>query len=539
MNHDAKDTEVSIEELPAIVKLVFERARRSLLPGSQKPLGLFVRYLRRKPGRGLAVIYAVDELGKANKVAAHDPHRAISLTLDEQALEGAHICFSEAMAQQAALEVQPSGVLRAKEIGLSVQAFPADGGLLALAACCDPSPGSVVFEALQSAAHAHLGDAAWQLVSARAEPVRYKPANRCVIRYHLLLQCHLASGESTNDGHTRELALFGKVYAEPEQARSVQIMQQHLYDEQAKKSESSQTGHIVEIPFLPRPLGIVEALGLTLNEAVQPGTAQERLVTGTHALRPTITRGKGGEITGVIIPREELQLTAKALARLHTSSVQPGEPAPRTGTKEAKRARERAALISARNPELAADVQQLAQELATRLEALQPNAYRPAHGGFKASQLLFHSDQVFVVDFDGFCLADAALDVGYFLAYLRPSGLWYQRPGMRQWFEEASEVFVKSYRQAMNERGVSQAAIEGILQRSQLYEAALLLKIATRRVNRLNSPRSKELSTMLQEIVACLSSEAQHLSVLPTPLPQATTRVAPTTFGQDERGRRG
>ncbi len=108
MNHDARDIEVSIEELPAIVKLVFERTHRSLLPGSQKPLGLFVRYLRRKPGRGLAVIYTVDELGKANKVAAHDPHRAISLTLDEQALEGAHICFSEAMAQQAALEVQPS-----------------------------------------------------------------------------------------------------------------------------------------------------------------------------------------------------------------------------------------------------------------------------------------------------------------------------------------------------------------------------------------------------------------------------------------------
>src|SRR2546421_992432 len=144
MSSHNPDVRLSILQLPSVVTLLFEKARRSLLPGSQKPLGLFVRYLRRKPGRGLAVIYAVDELGKANKVAAHDPHRAISLTLDEQALEGAHICFSEAMAQQAALEVQPSGVLRAKEIGLSVQAFPADGGLLALAACCDPSPGSVV-----------------------------------------------------------------------------------------------------------------------------------------------------------------------------------------------------------------------------------------------------------------------------------------------------------------------------------------------------------------------------------------------------------
>ncbi len=501
MNQNDRDINVSIEELPAIVKLVFERANRSLLPGAQKPLGLFVRYLRRKPGRGLAVIYAVGELGKIDNLAAHDPNRAVSLTLDEYALDGARIRFSHAQVQQAELEVQPSGVLQANEIGLSVQAFPADGGLPTLAACCDPSPDGMVFEALQSAACKQLDDADWQLISVLAEPVRYKPANRCVIRYHLVLQHNTTSAEDTHDGHTKKLTLFGKVYAEPEQARGVQIMQQQLYDEQANAS-----GRDANLPFLPRPLSIVEALGLTLNEAVQPIHVEERLVTGTRAMRPMMIQGKGGEITDVVVPREELQLTANALARLHTSSVLPGEREPRTGAKEAKRARERATLISAHNPMLASEVQQLARELATRLESLQPDVYRPAHGGFKASQLLFHSHQVFVVDFDGFCLADAALDVGYFLAYLRPSGFWYRRPGMRQWFEEAAQLFVSSYRQAIQMQGVSQAAVEGILERSRLYEAALLFKIATRRVNRLNSPRSKELSAMLQEIAACLSN---------------------------------
>jgi hypothetical protein len=302
------------------------------------------------------------------------------------------------------------------------------------------------------------------------------------------------------------LTLFGKVYADPEQAHSVQMMQQRLYDEQVKAAGDMDMANtrVASTPFLPRPLAIVETLGLTLNEAVQPGSVEERLMTGTKALRPALKRGRGGEISGVIIPLEELQLTAKALARLHTSSVRPDELTPRTGAKEAKRARERAALISSHNPAMALDVQILAYELATRLAALQPDVYRPAHGGFKASQLLFHGHQVFVVDFDGFCLADAALDVGYFLAYLRPSGIWYDRPGTRWWFEEAADVFIDSYRKAMAARGVSEAAIEGILQRSQLYEAALLLKIATRRVNRLNSPRSKELSSMLREIAVCL-----------------------------------
>src|SRR5437763_802361 len=142
---------LSILELPSIVTLLFERAHRPLLPGAQGPLGLFVRYLRRKPARGLAVIYSVDEVkrvgGRGN---ANDPNRSVSLTLDEKALDGPHIRFSAADAQQAPVEVQPSGVLRAEDLGLSVQAFPADSSLPALAASCDTAQGSPLFNALQS-----------------------------------------------------------------------------------------------------------------------------------------------------------------------------------------------------------------------------------------------------------------------------------------------------------------------------------------------------------------------------------------------------
>ncbi|MDQ6662181.1 MAG: hypothetical protein M3Z24_14600, partial [Chloroflexota bacterium] len=102
---------------------------------------------------------------------------------------------------------------------------------------------------------------------------------------------------------------------------------------------------------------------------------------------------------------------------------------------------------------------------------------------------------------------DPALDVGYFLAYLRPSGLWYSRSGMREWFEQSANVFTNAYRQAMLEYGVSPSSVAGILERSRLYEAALLFKIATRRVNRLNSPRPKELAAMLHEVAACLAHE--------------------------------
>ena len=502
MSQDHSEASFSILKLPAIVTGLFERANRPLLPGLRGTSELFVRYLRRKSGRGLAVIYNVDEVKRGRRKYSNDLNRSVSLTLDEQALEGAHIRFSETQAHQASFTIQPSGVLRAEDLGLSVQPFPADDSLSALAASCDTTQQSLLLQDLQAAARLQLGDQAWQLVSATAVPVRYKPANRCVIRYSLTLE-HL---DKKTFGH-KNITIFGKVYADPQQAHKVQSLQQKLYQEQVATRGCEVVGHILDLPLLPQPLGMNKILGLTFNEAVQPANAEEQLRIGGHILRPRMEYGRGGQITNVIVPTEELRLTAIALARLHTSTVQPRESTPRTGAKEAKRARERALLIAAANPTQAEDVQRLAQQLAARLEIQQPDTYRSAHGGFKASQLLFHSHHVFVVDFDGFCLADSALDVGYFLAYLRPSGLWYARPGMRQWFEASAKVFSGTYRQAMLELGSTQATVDGILQRSRLYEAALLFKIATRRVNRLNSPRPQELSEMLREIATCISDE--------------------------------
>src|SRR6266487_6557835 len=230
MKQASSDTTLSILELPSVLTDLFARAHRPLLAGATGPLGLFVRYLRRKPGRGLAVIYAVDELRSSHKTRANDPNRAVSLTLDEQALDGAHIRFTAEQAQHTSLEILPSGVLRAQDLGLSVQAFPADGSLPALAASCDTTPHSSLFEALQSAARVKLGDDGWQLVYATAEPVRYKPANRCVIRYNLILE----RGKD-EEATLRNLTIFGKVYADPEQACRVQDLQQRLYNEQATR----------------------------------------------------------------------------------------------------------------------------------------------------------------------------------------------------------------------------------------------------------------------------------------------------------------
>ncbi|GAC1391044.1 MAG: hypothetical protein NVS4B11_23680 [Ktedonobacteraceae bacterium] len=503
MNRTSTNATMSIIDLPAVLAHLCEKAQGLLHLGVEGPCKFSVRYLRRKPMRNLVVVYAVDEMHSAQKTRSTYPKRSISLILDEHVLNGTSICFTLAQVQEALLELEPSGVLRVPAIGLSLQAFPVDRNLLALATCCDTTGQSPVFEALQSAAQVQLCDPGWRLIKVIAEPVRYKPASRCVIAYHLQLEHARHKAEAS----WRTLTLFGKVYADCEQACKVQSLQQHLYEEQER---------IGGMPLLPRSLGGVDALGLTLTEAVEASKESSHdadgrwgiLRTGTRALQPQL--GRGSAITRVMLPNEELRLAAQVLARLHNSKVHPHKDGLRTGANEAKRVKERASLLADRNPVQAEEIQRLVQQLASRLEMLQPEAYRLAHGSFKPSQLLFHSQYAFVVDFDGFCLADPALDVGCFLAYLHPSGLWYQRPAMRQWFEAAAEVFRSTYCQVMLEYGVAIAIIDTILDRSRLYEAAFLFKIANRRVNRLNSPRPQELAAMLNEIGSNLTYETRR-----------------------------
>src|SRR5258708_25481568 len=105
---------------------------------------------------------------------------------------------------------------------------------------------------------------------------------------------------------------------------------------------------------------MIDALGLTFNEAVQPASTEEQLVTGPRALPPRMEQGRGGQITELVIPVEQLQLSAIALASLHSSTVRPDVCAPRTGAKAANRAREQAALISGHNPDQPQEVQPLA-----------------------------------------------------------------------------------------------------------------------------------------------------------------------------------
>src|SRR5437879_5842705 len=334
-------TAVSIADLPAIVLRLLERAPGRSLLGIQGQPDLLVRYLRRKPGRGLVIVYQAGHGGSA-------PERSVTVTIGEPALVGTRIRLCARQLDQASLELQAPGVL-STDVGLTMQVFPADSGLPALAAACAPDPGGPLFRALERGARVQLCDTRCRLISAKAEPVRYNPASRCVIRYRLALE------RSTRKGTLqRDMTLFGKVYRDPVQAREVHAWMQQFNAEHAQSGE----------PIVPRPLGIAESLGLTLSEAIESpqGLAPETLRTGLRVFQP-----RGSEEVFDVIPDRELRLTAVALARLHTSAVWPAG-APRTGAVEARRVSERAAEIASRYPAQAETAQKIANQLTSRLE---------------------------------------------------------------------------------------------------------------------------------------------------------------------------
>ncbi|MBB3086233.1 phosphotransferase family protein [Geodermatophilus sabuli] len=404
-----------------------------------------LRYLRRKPGRGLVAVFGPGRSGDVYTV-----------TVDERSL----------------LEGSDGATLS----GSTVQAFPDDPELPHLDAVMTPSEHADLAAALESAARAaHHVLPDWQLLDVAAEPVRYKPGNRCVLRYRLRF-----GGPGTGDA-TRTCTLVAKLYQDLQEAQAADDLLTRLRDQAA-------------VPWTARPLGVVPGLPLALTEDL--GSRRDRVPahSGPDVVHP------GSDDAFEVVRR-----AARALAELHTSGVDTGGLSRRTGVEEAGKAGKRARLLEQYVPDLVPVARPVTDAVCAALAALPTDTLRPGHGSYKPSQLMVRDGSVFLVDFDQFCLADPALDVGYFLAYLRPAGLWYHRAGRRAWFEAAAGAFLSAYAERLAERGESAATCAGIARRAPVFEAALLLKIAVRRANRLHSPRPGEVAAVLDEASRCLA----------------------------------
>ena len=450
---------LTIGDLPWLVSALLHRTEHPVLDGGDS-LEIRPRYLRNKLERGLVMTFATASPGLPRRSSERHQERLGTLTL-AAGLVDRRLPFSRSEVLGADLCMDERGVLWADSLGVRVQFFPADPDMPALGRCVRPQEDPAVRAALERAGRLQLHDASIELVSASAEAVRYKPGNRCTLRYRLMLR--------DSSRRTRELTVFGKVYADLEDAELVYRTMDRLHRTTAVSGSRA---------VVPAPLARDAALGFVVFEAV-------KVNQGPSPLRPAA-------------PQDEcaahLRKAAETLARLHASASEPAA-AEASGSREAKRAGARAGLLAASCTEHAARLQSLAELVTRRLEAAPP-ALRPVHGAMKPSHVVYSNGAAVLIDCDSTRMDDPAMDVGGFLAYLRPGGIWFRRPGSETWFESAARCFRDAYRDSMSRLGIRREEIESCLERSRAYECSRLLKIAARRPQRLNCVLAAELGAM-------------------------------------------
>jgi glutathione synthase/RimK-type ligase-like ATP-grasp enzyme/aminoglycoside phosphotransferase (APT) family kinase protein len=447
------------------------------------PAGLRAVSVRRKPRRGLTVSYR-----RNDRRSTGAPRQLVTARLSESALRDPRIGERLASAAPAEFGGRWPGIVCCPRLGLSVQSFPYDVDLPVLPAALATSPlAGPLATALTAAVRAVLGDPCASVAEVRVSPVRYKPGSRCVLRY----QVRSAAAE--------DLVFFGKLYSDPADATVAYELARRLWAALDRPRSSQRPNAPSVPPVVPRPLALVEEMSLVLTE-VAGGAHDGGQVTGSTLLRPSRRSRSRADP-----PCAALAASAAALAWMHTSRVTAERYAP-SGSVYAARVGEWSRALADTVPELGDRLDRLARLLNDALARTEAGSPVLIHGAFKPSQLVFRApDQPVITDLDGAGLGDPALDVGYFLAYLRPPGLDDRDGGgIRAWYTAARHTFLGAYLAALASHGVEPDHLAAQQRRSAVFEAALLLKIASRRTRRVGSPRSAEARAAVAQIGLCL-----------------------------------
>ena len=297
-------------------------------------------YLRRKPGRGLVAVYGT----------AKAPRDMYTVTVEESAV-ASDLVEPGRMPHHLTLEEVPE-LVEIPPLGLTIQRFPHDERLPSLAAAVTPYEHPQLRDALEQAATELLGTSpgTLRLVSVDAVPLRYKPGDRCVLRYRLRLQ---RATSATGAAGLVQLGVIGKLYREPGQAHAAAELMARLVGAQGEQ------------PWTARPLAVVDALALVLSEDLGSDRDDPPTLVGTDVIRGGTTQ-----------PTQALRAAARALAELHTSNTLTAHTPARTGADEAGKAAKRAGTIAQYVPTLAGETDRVASRLCATLSALPRDVLR-------------------------------------------------------------------------------------------------------------------------------------------------------------------
>jgi Phosphotransferase enzyme family len=358
-------------------------------------------------------------------------------------------------------EVAPFAVPAAciDTLGMVAQVFPIDGELPTLVEATDPAVAARVLAELLAAS----GHAETEVLACRVEPVHYNRRHRCMSRYHL----DLAGG--------RRVVLYGKVSNDGAGARTPAVV-----DDLRATLPGARFA-------LPECLGFRQDLQLVVLTEI-PGVPQV-----AQLLRARL-RGEPSPVSGLAL-EEAVDACGEIAAALHGSGLRRGAARPLRG--ELARLRAEVAPIRRLTPELGERLTRWLEQQESAAAATDPLPLCQSHGDFTYTQLIFDGPRSGLVDFDTFCQAEPALDLGHFLAYLRFAEA--KARGATSAAEQAEliERLADRFTAAYTGAGGDAAALE----RVAVYEALSLVRQAAHAWQNLKGARLEQVVTVLAERV--------------------------------------
>jgi hypothetical protein len=232
----------------------------------------------------------------------------------------------------------------------------------------------------------------------RHQVLKYTPGKRCVIEYRL----------EPDGGHAGPRRVIGKLYRQ-NRGEKVFANLQNLW------LASSRDDHAAGFFGMPEPLAYLPDIGMVLQSVV------------------------AGQLLANFSEQDDLataiRYVAHNLAALHGLPVTAGE----TRTMEGhirKYCHPGPHVLMEARPDLAPLVERLLDGLA-KDESLRHAPLCPVHGDLGLAQIFIAAPRAFFIDFDGFCLSHAALDICNFLAALKVHF------GARS--EERTRIFLETY----------------------------------------------------------------------------------------------
>lgn len=347
-----------------------------------------------------------------------------------------------ALVQRAVAEVSP--------MRLALSVFPIDGELPSLVTAADMT---AMRDVLRTALRQHYGPEI-DVVECEVEAGHYGRRHRCVLRYRV--QTRDAAGIS------RRLVVYGKVADDDSLERSVAAVER----------VREVVGDAVAAPL---PLAYLQSLRLVLFEELPGVPCIAQLV------RAAIT-GLPVQVAGAPPLGEAIRSAARTAATLHSSGIDHGPVRSLSGDVDG--VRQVLALLRPLSPALADhldDRMQAVEERASTGGAL-PVVF--SHGDYSYTQLLFAGDRAGLVDFDTACRAEAAVDLGHFLAYLDLAGRKSDQPAAAV-VRAVGEQFMAAY---VDDRRTA-ADASTLVERTQLYRTISLVRLAAHAWQKLKARR--------------------------------------------------